>query len=116
TERKLRVFSSDAYVSIDYQKRHGLIARKGENLAAIRDTVSKIRSGEITDLSDLNYTDLVHIEELEIDDTEPLRAELESFIHAATTKSTPEVSAEDGLLAVQTAERIVRAIDHQKLE
>src|SRR5213076_2652059 len=44
TERKLRVFSPDAYVSVDYQKRYGMIARRGENLNAIRDTVAKIRS------------------------------------------------------------------------
>ena len=41
-ERKLRVFSSDAYVSIDYQKKYGIIARKTENLSAIRDAVLEI--------------------------------------------------------------------------
>jgi hypothetical protein len=50
TERKLRVFSPNAYVSIDYQKKHGVVARKTENLNAIRDAVAQIRSGEIEDL------------------------------------------------------------------
>src|SRR5205085_11101250 len=58
TERKLRVFSSDAYVSIDYQKKYGIVARRTENLAAIRDAVAKIRAGEIEDLSELNYAEL----------------------------------------------------------
>jgi predicted dehydrogenase len=115
-ERKLRVFSPDAYVSIDYQKKYGMVARKTENLSAIRDTIAKIRSGEIDDLSQLNFPDLVSIEELQIDDTEPLRAELESFINAIKTGSTPEVPAEDGLAAVETATRIVEAIGSQKLE
>src|SRR5213076_2943171 len=80
TERKLRVFSADAYVSIDYQKKYGIMARRSGNLDAIRSAVHKIRTGEIADLSDLNYQDLVQIEELQIDDVEPLRAELESFV------------------------------------
>jgi len=115
-ERKLRVFSADAYVSIDYQKKHGMVARKTENLSAIRDAVAKIRSGEIDDLSQLDFAELVNIEELQIDDTEPLRAELDAFIHSVTTGEPPEVPAEDGLAAVETATRIVEAIGHQKLE
>src|SRR4051812_44707243 len=46
TERKLRVFSPDAYVSIDYQKKIGIVARRSRNVDAIRDAVAKIRSGE----------------------------------------------------------------------
>ena len=110
TERRLRVFSRDAYVSLDYQKRYGIFARRSGNLNAIRDAVARIRSGEIQDLSELNFADLVQIEELQIDDVEPLRAELESFVSAIHSGAKPEVSVEDGLAAVETAERIVRAI------
>lgn len=115
TERRLRVFSSAAYISLDYQKRYGIVAHKGENVTAIRDTVAKIRSGEIQDLSDVNYMDLVHVEELQIDDVEPLRAEQESFVDAALGLAPPAISAADGLAAVQTAERIVKAIPHRTL-
>ncbi len=111
TERKLRVFSPDAYVSLDYQKRYGIVAHRSGNVDAIRDAVARIRRGEIEDLSELNFTDLVNIQELQIDDTEPLRAELESFVRAVRTGSPPEVSADDGLAAVELAERIVQAID-----
>jgi len=110
TERRLRVFSRDAYVSLDYQKRYGIFARRSGNLNAIRDAVAKIRTGEIQDLSELNFADLVHIEELQIDDVEPLRAELESFVSAVYSGAKPEVTVEDGLAAVETAERIVKAI------
>jgi len=115
TERKLRVFSPEAYVSIDYQKKHGLVARKTENLSAIRDTVAKIRAGEIDDLSQIDFTELVSIEELQIDDIEPLRAELESFIDAVRTGSRPVVTAEDGLAAVELATKIVAATGGQTL-
>jgi predicted dehydrogenase len=110
TERKLRVFSADAYVSVDYQKRYGIVAHRSGNVDAIRDAVAKIRAGEIQDLSDLNFADLVNIQELQIDDADPLRAELESFVNAVKNRSLPEVPAEDGLAAVEVATRIVQAI------
>jgi predicted dehydrogenase len=115
TERRLRLFSSDAYVSLDYQKRYGIVVRRSGNLDMIRDVVAKIRRGEIQDLSDLNFKELVQIEELQIDDIEPLRAELESFLEAVTTGARPTVSLEDGLAAVETATRIVESIKPQAL-
>lgn len=115
TERRLRVFSRDAYVSLDYQKKYGIVAHRSGNLEAIRDAVAKIRSGEIEDLSQLDYQKLVNIEELQIDDVEPLRAELDAFIDAVQGKISPVVSVEAGLNAVRTAERIVAAIEPQTL-
>ena len=110
TERRMRLFSPDAYVSLDYQKKYGLIARRGQNIEAIRRTAQKIRSGEITDLSELNYADIVQVEELQIDDIEPLRAELDSFISAVNGQAGPLVTVADGLAAVDVATRIVQSI------
>ncbi len=115
TERKLRVFSPDAYVSLDYQKRYGIVARRSENLTAIRDAVARIRAGEIEDLSELNFKELVQIEELQIDDAEPLRAELDSFVASVVGGGPPLVSAEEGLAAVEIAARIVESIAPQHL-
>jgi len=110
TDRRLRVFSPDAFVSIDYQKRHGIVIRRTRNIDAIRAAAARIRAGEIQDLSQLNYKDLVHIEELPIDDVEPLRAELDAFVEAVNNGSDPVVTAEDGMHAVEVAARIVRTI------
>jgi predicted dehydrogenase len=110
TDRHLRVFSPDAYVSIDYQKRHGIVIRRGGNIDAVRQAVARIRSGEIEDLSQLDYKELVQMEELSIDDVEPLRAELDAFVDAVTNGSKPIVTARDGLHAVEVAARIVQTI------
>ena len=115
TERKLRVFSSDAYVSIDYQKRNGVAVRRTGNLDAIRAAVDRIRAGDVQDLAAMSYTDLVQVEELQISDTEPLRAQLDSFVSAVNGHTQPEVSVEEGLAAVETATRIVEAMGKQAL-
>jgi predicted dehydrogenase len=115
TERRLRVFSHDAYVSIDYQKRYGMVAHRSGNVQAIRDAAVKIRSGEIEDLSQLNFSDLVHIEELAIDDVEPLRSELDAFVDSVVHDKPAVISAADGLANVELATRIVQAIPHHSL-
>ena len=115
TERRLRAFASDTYVSLDYQKKYGIAIRKGGNVEKVRDVIAKIRSGEIEDLSDLNYTELVDVQELEISDVEPLRAELDAFVSAAKGDSKPVVSGEDGLAAVELAERIVAEMEKSAL-
>ena len=115
TERKLRVFSPDAYVSLDYQKKYGIVVRRSGNVDSVRDVAARIRAGEVTDLSELNYADLVQVEELQIDDTEPARAQLESFIAAVRGEMLPVVSAADGLAAVELATRIVQSMSRQEL-
>jgi len=115
TERKLRVFSSESYLSVDYQKRFGVVVRRTGNLDAIREAAESIRRGDVADASGLNYTDLLQVEELQISDTEPLRAQLDAFVSSVRDGTPPEVTVEDGLAAVETAVRIVQAIAPQKL-
>ena len=63
----------------------------------------------------MSYTDLVRVEPLVVEQIDPLRTQLESFVAAVRENRTPEVTAEDGLAAVQAAERIVAAMETQVL-
>ncbi len=112
TERRLRVFTHAAYVSVDYGKRTGVIVRRSGNLESIREAAARLKSGEVADASHLNYLDLVKIEPLEVGTADPLRAQLESFVGCVRNKTAPVVSAEDGLAAVDVAEQIVAAMSH----
>ena len=63
----------------------------------------------------VNWPDLLHIENLEIDDREPLRVEQEAFLGAVNDKSLkPEVTAKDGLAAMECAEGILDSIKKHK--
>ena len=114
-ERRLRVFSDDAYVSLDYQKKYGIVVKRSGNLEALRDVVARLRRGEIEDLSQLDYRQIVQVEELTIDDAEPARAQLDAFIAAFKGQAPVPVSGSDGLAAVELAERIVAAIPAKAL-
>ena len=110
TERKLRVFSPEAYVSLDYHKRAGVFVKKGQNVEKLREIVARVRAGETIDPGEVDYGELVEVEQLQIEEAEPLRAQLESFLAAARREAPPAVTARDGFRAVETARRIVEAM------
>ncbi len=106
TERKIRVFCPDAYLSMDYQKKSGIAIKKDANL----DLLKMAREKDLTDLAQvagLDFGSMVKAEPLQVDDVEPLKAEIQSFLESTRTGATPAVSAEDGFAAVQLADQIV---------
>ncbi len=110
TERKMRLFSTDMYVSADYHKKAGVVIRRTANQEQLDRLKTKIRSGEVAELADLDYTELVNYEPLTIEDREPLQVELEAFIHAVQHRTAPPVTGDDGLRAVDIAEKITESI------
>jgi len=114
TERKLRVFSETAYISLNYAKKSGVIINRTANDATLRDVREQVAAG--ADLSDLDYTQLVNREEITINDEEPLKAELTNFLDAVAGKDAPAVDADAGFAAVSCAEQIVDAIRSHKWE
>ena len=109
TERKIRVFCPDAYLSMDYGKKTGIAIKKDANL----DLLKMAREKDLTDLAQvagLDFGSMVKVEPLQVDDVEPLRVEIQSFLESARTGATPAVSAEDGFAAVQLADRIVERL------
>lgn len=115
TERKVRVFSSQAYLSLDYLKKEGVIIKAAPNV----DVVKWIQEHQAQDFdfADVNWPDLLHIEQLDIEDAEPLRIEQQLFLKAVSDKqSRPEVTAEDGLAAMECAEMILASIKEHKWE
>jgi len=107
TERKIRVFSRQAYLSIDYLKKYGIIIKADPNINVVKWIQEKRKKGKFN-LLKANWPDLLHIEELKFDDKEPLQLEQESFLGAvADVSRRPEVIAAEGLAAMECAERIL---------
>jgi len=107
TERVTRITGENAYIKIDYAAKTGTIIRRVANEIQMREVTEQLRRG--ADLTDLNWADLVNIEPLEIDDAEPIVAEVDSFLEAVRTGRGPSIDAEAGLVNIRTAERIVAA-------
>jgi len=114
TERKVRVFSRQAYLSMDYLKKSGIIIKADPNINVLKWIKEHKESGGF-DLTSVNWPDLLHIEQLDIDDKEPIRLEQEAFLQAVTDRAcTPEVSAQEGLAALECAQKILASIKKHK--
>lgn len=96
TERKIKLFQHDAYISIDFHNRSVVVHRKGteEMFPGIP---------EITR------------EEHHFDASDAIKAEIEAFIHSIRTGEPPLVSGEDGKLALATAMKITHIL-HEQLD
>lgn len=87
--RRLRVFQPDQYLSLDFQTRQGMICRR------------QAKAGE---------RPTVVIEQMQGDQGEPLKLQLESFLEAVRNGKRPVISGEDGAAAVEVAHEVLRAI------
>jgi predicted dehydrogenase len=109
TDRRLRVFSETAYLSLDYQRKSGIAITRDANLDVLALAKDK-KLDDLADMANVDFGQLVKVEPLVMDDVEPLRAELESFLDSVRSGKPPAVSAEDGVEAVRLATQIVAAI------
>jgi len=91
TERKLRIFEDDAYLSLDLQQKI---------LTLIRKRPPSDPPGPLP----------VIIEEQNLDQGDALKAEIESFLDCIRTGRAPVVSGEAGLMALETAMRITEQV------
>ncbi len=115
TERKMRIFSENHYLSVDYEKKIGLVVEKSKNL----DLIQMARKMDVDDIAELaqtaDYTKLLKVEQLVVDDsTEPLTRQAEAFRKTVEEGVPPVCSAEEGLAAVRTAQRIVQKIHEHR--
>jgi predicted dehydrogenase len=114
TVRKIHLFSRQAYLSLDFLKKEGVVIKADPNTDAVKWIKQKQDEGNF-DFSGINWPDLLHIENLDIDDKEPLRLEQESFLNAVADKTKrPEVTAEEGLAALKCAEAILKSVKEHK--
>ena len=91
SERKLRIFQDDAYISIDLQQKVLTVVRKPPEGAG-------------------GPPGQVSIDERSYEQGDALRLEIEAFLNSIRDGRPPVVSGEDGLRALETAIRITELV------
>jgi len=102
--RKLRFFQPQQYVSVDFSRQDVLVLTVNGGPSAADDDPFNPASAVASALPGITPF------KPKIDAQEPLRAELTSFLNAVRTRSTPEVSLQQGRNALAVALQIVAAI------
>jgi len=91
-ERKIRIFQEGCYFSADLHQKTVSVYRKAER-----------------PIGPLNLP--ISIEQLECDDGDALRLEIEAFLSAVRDGGSPVVSGEDGKQALETAMDIIEQVE-----
>jgi len=95
-ERKIRFFQPDAYISVDYEARRVQIYRKSPAPPGAKfPTISA--------------------EQLDLGEGDPLADEIKSFVDSVRTRTTPAVTADDGLRVMQLCEQIRESMSAESL-
>ncbi|MBM4103181.1 MAG: Gfo/Idh/MocA family oxidoreductase [Planctomycetes bacterium] len=114
TERKVRIFSRQAYLSLDYHKKEGIVIKTDPNIDMVK-WIREHQEKQDFDFSTVNWTEMLHIEQLDITEAEPLKVEQQAFLKAVSDSSArPEVTAEEGLAALECAEKILACVRQHK--
>lgn len=109
--RKIRFFTENTYISLDFQKREALIFKKSPHLTLESLNVKGTDALTIADLKNYDFGNLLHIEKLAMDDHEPLQKELESFVECIQNGKKPLVSGEEGMTTLEVATYITDEIN-----
>jgi predicted dehydrogenase len=84
SERRMKIFQPDSYISVDFQNRKLAVFRKGD--------------GEVSP-----GVPSIQMDERSFEQADALKSEIEAFLDAIATGKPPVVSGEDGRLALETA-------------
>ncbi len=108
--RRMRVFSEDAYLSLDFLERAARIFRKVEGFEAAVKALTPEDRKLLQEKPEMVLPKFLTVEAVEIPEEEPLKAELASFVDAVRNGTDPLVPGEHGLRAMAAADRILREI------
>jgi predicted dehydrogenase len=112
--RRFRMFSSEGYVSLDFQKNYGIHIAKGVEWDSGREALRNADPIVLAMQKDWITEKVLSVTELPLEgEQRPLQAELAHFLDCVRTGAEPEVSGEDGRRALELAERICSAIQTQ---
>lgn len=96
--RRMRIFTREAYLSLDYDRREALLVRRSPALAAW--------AGR-RDAPPPAFTELLATEKLALPAGEPLKEEIVAAVEAVRSGRPPRVGGDEGLRALRLAERIL---------
>jgi predicted dehydrogenase len=95
SERKMRIFQRDTYLTLDFQNKKVLVAKRGE--------------GEL-----MPGIPNVQVQERELGQSDPLLSEITSFVEAIKEGKHPQVSGRDGRMALETELKINESLNRKR--
>ncbi len=104
TERRIRIFQPDSYISLDYEDRSAKMYRRKEGAEKIE--ISTLDPSSVGDPMSFVFGKLISVENIVVDDFDPLEREITSFVESVRNGTEPVVTGRHGRQAVLVAQKI----------
>jgi len=106
----MRVFSKEGYASLDFQTGQGMLVTKAPGWDFEKLDLNAIDRSQMGDLWKFVFDGLLKVENLQLNEGNPLQEELAAFLRCVQDRSVPVVTGADGVAAVAAAEQVMAAI------
>ena len=109
--RKMRLWGPEGYATLDFAAKQGTVVRPSDRLRNGEIDLAGVDLSQPAAVKDHLFGKVLRVDRVSPEGRDQLTLELEDFVRAATTRSKPRVSGEDGLRAIRLADRILAGIN-----
>jgi predicted dehydrogenase len=116
--RRMRVFSPEGYVSLDFQQRHATIIQPTATARTLKQQLDlhKLDPAQMVLFKEKLFGQYLQIREIDMNAVDQLTLELRDFARCVQTGSRPKVTGEDGRNAIALASQILDRIKTHQWE
>jgi predicted dehydrogenase len=105
-QREIRIFQSDAYLSLDFMNQEGHLVKKSDIIAyGLKMKIGLVKAGDLS---------AIPVKPIPIEKGEPLALELADFVKSVREAKQPKVGAAEGKSALEVAITITDQIRNAK--
>jgi predicted dehydrogenase len=108
--RKMRLWGSEGYATVDFAAKTATFVRPGEKLRRGELDVAGLDLTQPAAVRDHLFGKILRVDKIQAEGREPLALELEDFVRAIRSGNSPLVSGEAGLRAIRVASAVLDSL------
>jgi predicted dehydrogenase len=109
--RKMRVWGSEGYASIDFAAKQATLVQPSEEFLKGQLSLEEVDVSQPSAVKDHLFGKVLRVDRVETPGREPLALEIEDFVRSARGHSRPRVSGDDALRAMRVADQVLRSLN-----
>jgi predicted dehydrogenase len=109
--RKMRLYGSEGYVSLDFAAKQGTLIRPSESLRRGEIDVAGVDLSQPAAVKEHIFGAVLKVDKIQTEGREPLALEIEEFHRAARGEGRPTVDGAAALRAMRLADQVLRSLN-----
>jgi predicted dehydrogenase len=109
--RKMRIWASEGYVSLDFATKSATVVRPSDDFLAGKVELDGVDLTKPIAVKDHLFGKVLRVDKVQPDGDDQLTLELDDFVRAARGQSSPRVSGDDALRAMRLADQVIKSLN-----